>query len=129
MSNYKMQVTLSGDTVDEIVAALDAVRAELVAPRENPVVVTDAAPKKTPAIAPKSAPKVEAKAEKKESPELHFDYDIDVIPRVLKAVEVCGKQFVADTLAKYGAKKASEVSPTWMPEFLARLDEAVDGAR
>jgi hypothetical protein len=123
MSGFKLQVTLTGATIEEMVAALDAAREQLVGGK----------PAKAESVAP--APKVTEKPVQKpvekapEPKELTYDYEKDIVPKVLKAVEVCGKTFVAECLAKYGAKRASEIDATWMPEFLGRLEEGINGSR
>jgi hypothetical protein len=133
MSGFKLQVTLTGATIEEMVAALDAAREQLVGGKPAKAESVAPAPK---VFAPKVfAPKVTEKPVQKpvekapEPKELTYDYEKDIVPKVLKAVEVCGKTFVAECLAKYGAKRASEIDPTWMPEFLGRLEEGINGSR
>jgi hypothetical protein len=66
-------------------------------------------------------PKAKPKAKEKEAPELNFEQD--VASRVLRLVKAEGKELVADILADFGVKRASEVDPQQWPDLIVRLDE------
>lgn len=52
-----------------------------------------------------------------------LDFDKDVAPVVLKAVQVKGKPWVQEVLAQFGVERASQVASEQLPELVAALAE------
>lgn len=53
------------------------------------------------------------------------DFDKDIVPKVLKLVEVKGREGIEAVLSQFGATKASQVAAEQHGELLAALEDAL----
>lgn len=60
-------------------------------------------------------------AETAKSPSEALDFDKDVAPVVIEAVQRTSREVVSETLSEFGAARASEVDEKLWPEMLERL--------
>jgi hypothetical protein len=107
-----------------------------VALGSEPVVIeaTPSLEEKAKAVAAKPAKAVAAKkAEPKPEPEPDatvavklLDFNTEVAPFVVAAVDSHGKELVASVLTEFGKARASEIDPSLWPEFLKSLADAVE---
>jgi hypothetical protein len=75
------------------------------------------------AVKPKVAEEPKAEALKT------LDFNVDVAPVVIKAVEQHGKPLIVGVLEQFGAAKASEVDPARWPELVTAIYDAIEQAQ
>lgn len=98
-----------------------AVAAATKAPAEPVEVEKPKAVKATPAKATPAKVQIAEPAKAK-----LLDFNTEVAPSVVAAVDSHGKEVVAAVLVEYGVTRASEIAPEQWPEFLASLSDAVE---
>jgi hypothetical protein len=54
-----------------------------------------------------------------------LDFNTEVAPHVVAAVDTHGKELVASVLTEFGVARASEIPPEHWPEFLNSLADAI----
>lgn len=73
---------------------------------------------------PKDEPKPEAEAPADEEPAA-LDFDKDVAPLALKLVADKGREALQGILEEYGVARASQIEDSLLPEFVAKVQEAL----
>lgn len=144
---YRIEIT--ADSLDELAGRVLALAAQIqTTPAAVPAAVSakatrKAAPEKVPETAVEVAPEpvavlhevppftltVEPVFEPAPEPAAVVEYDVqkDILPRVLKFVELRGRDAVEALLAQFGVTRASHVPVEQRGELVALLDEAIAG--
>lgn len=126
------EVKITGTSLADLAANVSALAVALgAAPAAAPVEAKPAEAKPAKATPAKAVKAAEAKpAEKPVEPEAPaapklLDFNTEVAPKVVAAVESHGKELVASVLVEYGKARASEIDPALWPDFLTSLDDAI----
>jgi cell pole-organizing protein PopZ len=148
---YRIEIT--ADSLAELAGRVSALAAQLQATTAPAAYVAPKAQKKTAAVmaelaalvatAPEAAPEpaavlhevppftltVEPVFEPAPEPAAVVEYDVqrDILPRVLRFVELRGRDAVEALLAQFGVARASHVPVEQRGELVALLDEAIAG--
>jgi hypothetical protein len=69
------------------------------------------------------APAAADERKKFDSPDDQLDYETEVAPLVLKAVDTAGRDKVKSVLDQFGVTRASQIEPSRWPELVALLQD------